>query len=97
LIIGTKIMPGPNTQADIGQVLRTTGFSAAPGVLRIFGSVPILGVPIFLGVTFWMLLSFVIAIRQALDYSSFGRAFAVCFLGWLIHAVIFFAFVRVAV
>jgi hypothetical protein len=95
-IIGTKLLPEPNTHADIGQILRTTGFSAAPGVLRILGLVPGIGVLIFIAVTFWMLLAFVIAIRQALDYSSTNRAFAVCFLGWFIHGLMFFGFVRMA-
>jgi hypothetical protein len=33
-----------------------------------------------------MLMTFVVAIRQALDYSSTGRAIAVCLLGWIIQA-----------
>ena len=97
LVIGTKVMRGPNTESNVGEVLRTTGFSAAPGVLRVFGGIPVIGLPIFIGVTFWMLLAFVIAVRQALDYDSFSRAFAVCFLGWLIHAVLFLGFVIVAI
>jgi hypothetical protein len=55
-----------------------------------------MALPVFIGVTFWMLLAFVVAIRHALDYSSLSRAFAVCFLGWLVHGVLFFAFVLVA-
>jgi hypothetical protein len=43
-----------------------------------------------------MLLTFVVAVRQALDYASSARALAVCLLGWLIHGVLFFAFVRTA-
>jgi hypothetical protein len=41
-----------------------------------------------------MLLTFVVAIRQALDYTNTGRAVAVCLLGWLIHGILFFGFVR---
>lgn len=29
-LVGTRILPTPETQADLGQMLRTTGFSAAP-------------------------------------------------------------------
>jgi hypothetical protein len=43
-----------------------------------------------------MLFSFVAAIRQALDYGSYYRALAVCVLGWIIHGVLFFSFVIVA-
>src|SRR5688572_2335566 len=96
LWLGTRVMPGRETRADFGQVLRTTGFSAAPGILRVLGVVPVVGWIIFLGATIWMLLSFVIAIRQALDYSSTGSAFAVCLLGWIIHGILFFGFVVVA-
>lgn len=96
LMIGTAIMPGSRTNADFGQLLRTTGFSAAPGILRILGIVPGIGRALFLAVTVWMLFSFVVAVRQALDYSSTGRALAVCVLGWAIHGLIFFGFVMVA-
>ena len=97
LLIGTKLMPEKETRADFGQVLRTTGFSAAPGVLRIFGLVPVIGWFIFAGATIWMLFSFVVAVRQALDYTSTGRALAVCLLGWIIHGALFFGFVLTAV
>jgi len=96
-VIGTRLLPEPQTHADMGELLRTTGFSASPGVLRVLGVVPGLALPIFLAVTVWMLLTFVVAVRQALDYASSARALAVCVLGWLIHAVLLFAFVLVAI
>jgi hypothetical protein len=43
-----------------------------------------------------MLFTYVVAVRQALDYASTGRALAVCLLGWLIHAVVLFGFVLTA-
>ena len=94
LFIGTRLLPGSVTKADFGQVLRTTGFSASVGILRILGIFPAIRGPVFAIVTIWMLLTFVIAIRQALDYSNTGRAVAVCLLGWFIHAILFFGFVR---
>src|SRR5690554_4006001 len=36
-LVGTRILPTAETEADVGQLLRTTGFSAAPGVLGILG------------------------------------------------------------
>jgi hypothetical protein len=65
--------------------------------LRIFGALPVVGLFIFIGVNIWMLLTFVVAVRQAMDYASSGRALAVCVLGWLLHSLLFFAFVRVAI
>jgi hypothetical protein len=97
LVIGRRMMADRETHTDLGEVLRTTGFSAGPGVLRVFAGIPGIGLPILLGITIWMLLTFVVAIRQAMDFASFNRALAVCLLGWLIHGVLFFAFVRIAI
>jgi hypothetical protein len=97
VVIGTALLPEPQTHADIGEVLRTTGFSASPGILRILGGLPVIGWPIFIVATFWMLFSSVVAIRQALDYRSARRALAVCILGWMIHGILLFGFVRIAV
>src|SRR4030095_9559361 len=97
LLIGTQFLPEGNTKADFGQVLRTTGFSAAPGILRVFGLIPVVGHVIFTGVMIWMLFTFVVAVRQALDYSSTSRALAVCLLGWIIHGLLLFGFVLTAV
>jgi hypothetical protein len=94
LFIGTRLLPGSVTQADFGQVLRTTGFSASIGILRVLGIVPAVRGLVFAVVSILMLFTFVIAIRQALDYTSTGRAVAVCLLGWLIHGLLFFGFVR---
>ncbi len=86
--IGTRILPEPQTRADMGERLRTTGFSSSPGVLRVFGVVPVLGGLIFFATAVWMLVAMVIAVRQALDYKSTGRAVGVCVLGWLVQLVV---------
>jgi len=95
-VIGTHLLPEAATHADLGEVLRTTGFSASPGILRVLAVIPPISFAVSIGVTLWMLFTFVTAIRQALDYTSLMRAFAVCFLGWLIYGVLFFGFVAVA-
>jgi Yip1 domain len=96
LFIGTKLFPERDTRADFSQVLRTTGFSASPGILRVFGVIPGIGWIVFSLATIWMLFTFVVAVRQALDYTSTGRALVVCLLGWIIYGVLFFGFVRTA-
>jgi hypothetical protein len=80
--IGTRLMPESGTRADVGQLLRTIGFSAAPGILRVFGIVPGATWPAFVITAVWMLIAMVVAVRQALDYQSTARAVAVCALGW---------------
>lgn len=93
--IGSRLMPEPQTRADMGELLRCTGFSSAPGLLMVFGFLPGLGNLIRFGVSIWMLAAFVLAVRQALDYSSTLRAVAVCIIGWLVlialNAILFLA------
>ena len=87
-IIGTRLLPTPETRADMGELMRTLGFAQSPGLLRVFGIVPVVG-PLVLGiVSIWMLVAMVIAVRQALDYRSTWRALGVCVGGWLVAAVI---------
>ena len=87
--IGTRWLAGPDTEADWGQLLRTTGFATAPGVLRVFGLMVEARDPIFLVTSIWMLAGFVLAVRQALDYRKTWRAVAVCLVGWLLYAGFF--------
>ena len=94
--IGTKWLPEPQTNADPGQLLRTLGFAAAPGVLNVLGIVPVLGGIVRVVVAVWMLVAGVIAVRQALDYTSTGRAVGVVVIGWVIHMVIVVVFLMMA-
>ena len=87
--IGTKFLPEPQTRADIGELLRTIGFSSSPGLIRILGILPGLREFFFLVASIWMLIAMVIAVRQALDYKSTLRAVGVCFIGWIIQAIFF--------
>src|SRR5215472_12394396 len=79
--IGGRLLPEPETRVDVGELLRTIGFSAAPGILRVFGIVPMLALPVFALATVWMLVAMIVAVRQALDYRSTARAIGVCTLG----------------
>ncbi len=90
--VGVKILPGPETKSDIGELLRTIGFSSSPGVIRVVGIIPGLYNLVSLVAQIWMLVAMIIAIRQALDYSSTGRAILVCIIGWFIQ-VLFYMFI----
>ena len=87
-LIGTKVFPESKTRSDVGELLRTTGFSASPGLLRVLGLVPLLGGLVIFAVNIWMLIAMIIAVRQALDYESTGRAVGVCLIGWLVQVMI---------
>lgn len=94
-IIGTKLLPEPQTKADLGQLLRTIGFSAAPGVLNVFGIIPVVGMLVALVAGVWQLVAMVIAVRQALDYTSTGRAVGVCVIGFIVYLMFAFALAAV--
>ena len=93
--IGTKLFPEPNTKADHGQLLRTIGFSSAPGLIRIFGFTPDLMSITFIGAGIWMLVAMVIAMRQALDYESTWRAIGVVVIGFLVQAIVLIMLLRI--
>jgi hypothetical protein len=82
--IGVRLMPEPQTRSNVGELLRTIGFATAPGCLRVLGVLPGVTIPVFAVTTIWMLATMVVAVRQALDYRSTGRAVAVCGLGWVL-------------
>jgi hypothetical protein len=86
--IGSRLMPDPQTRVDVGQLLRTIGFAATPGLLRVLGIMPAVAVPVFAVTSVWMLLAMIVAVRQALDYRSTARAVAVCVLGWALALAI---------
>lgn len=87
--IGTKLLPEPQTEADHGQLLRTIGFSSAPGLIRVLGVLPGLAPIVFPVAGIWMLVAMVVAVRQALDYHSTMRAVGVCVIGFIIQLVLF--------
>ena len=94
-IIGTKLFPEPNTKADHGQLLRTIGYSSAPGLIRVFGFTPELMSITFIGAGIWMLIAMIIAVRQALDYESTWRAIGVVVIGFLVQAIVLIMLLRI--
>jgi hypothetical protein len=87
-IIGTKLLPEPQTKSDHGELLRTIGFASSPGLIRVLGIIPALTGLVFMAASIWMLITTVIAVRQALDYRSTLRAVGVCAIGWIIQALL---------
>jgi hypothetical protein len=82
--IGGRILPTKDTHVDVGELLRTLGFAATPGLIQVFGILPGVMVPAFILAIVWTIAAMVVAVRQALDYTSTGRAIAVCVLGWIV-------------
>ena len=84
-LIGTRLVPQVQTEADIGQLMRTTGFASAPGLLGLIGLAPGVGWLLMLAVSVWMAAAMLIAVRQALDFTSVWRALGVVVIGWLAY------------
>lgn len=91
-IIGTKLLPSQHTRADYGELLRTIGFSSSPGLIRILEVIPGLTGIVRIVANIWMLVTMVIAVRQALDYTSTLRAVGVCIIGAVIQIIVFSIF-----
>jgi hypothetical protein len=83
-LIGTRLFGGTATW---GEVMRTVGYANAPGVLNILGFIPVLGGLIRLAVSIWVIVTTVVAIRQALDVST-GKAIVAGILGWICGAIV---------
>ncbi len=84
--VGVKLFGGQNTKSSHGELLRTIGFSSAPGLIRVFGVTPDLMTVTFIGSAFWMLACMVVAVKSALDYDSLWKSFGVVVVAWLFQA-----------
>ena len=89
LLIGTKLLPEPETHSDMGELLRTVGFSSSPGLFRVFGIFhPTLNMLLSIASNLWMLAAMVLAVKHALDYRSTARAAGVVAIGWLLQVAV---------
>ena len=88
MLVGTTILKTQETEADWGQLARTTGFAQTPGLLNVFIFIPVLGAIIGILLVFWQLATMVIAVRQSLDYTSTLRAFFVILIALIPVAII---------
>jgi hypothetical protein len=102
--IGTKFLSERRTKADLGELLRTIGFSSSPGLIGVLGVIPGLSSLVFYVASIWMLVAMVIAVKQALDFESTFRAFifdrwyrssdnfriVIFYFGWTTHRLALF-------
>ncbi|HEX6940836.1 MAG TPA: YIP1 family protein [Longimicrobiales bacterium] len=83
-LIGEKLFGGTATW---GELLRTIGFAQSPGVLYVLTAIPLLGWLLALPIMLWILVAVIIAIRQALDFST-GRALLTAVLGFIPYLIL---------
>ncbi len=92
-LVGGMMLRTSNTQTSWAEIGRVVGFAYTPGVLSIFSFVPFIGWLFSVVAFFWTLAAVTVAVRQALDFESTGRAILVVlitavigFIPWLIVA-----------
>lgn len=86
--VGGTILKTPDTEANWGELLRTTGFAQTPGLFGLIGVIPMLGQVIALPVMIWQIVAMVVGIRHALDYTSTLRAVAVVIIAFIPATII---------
>ena len=71
-MVGATFLRGPHTATDYAEVLRTTGFAFGPGLLAVLAALPstTLGLVAILISRLWVILASVVAVRQALDFTT---------------------------
>ena len=86
-IVGVRILPEAKTQPDRKALMRVLGFASAPGILRVLGFIPGLGIAVLLAATGLIVAAATVGVKQALNYESTARALGVCIIGLIISAV----------
>jgi hypothetical protein len=82
--VGGKMLRTSNTQTSWGELGRVMGFAYTPGVLSVLSFVPAVG-GLFPFIGFcWTLAAVTVAVRQAMDFESTGRAIGVVLLSAVI-------------
>ncbi len=86
-IFGTKALPGPETEATLGTLVRTLGLALAPVLLLVFAVVPALQVVVVPLAFLWTLLATLMALREALAVGTL-RALLVALLSYAATALV---------
>ena len=87
-MVGTRLFSTPETKADWGELARTLGFAQSPGILRLLGFVPVIGIIVYVMASIWIIVTTIVAIRQALDYTSTWRAISVALVSYVPYTLI---------
>lgn len=94
-LVGGMMLRTGSTQTSWAEIGRVVGFAYTPGILSIFSFVPFIGWLFPLVAWFWTLAAVTVAVRQALDFESTGRAILVVlvaavigFIPWIIIVIV---------
>jgi hypothetical protein len=81
--VGTRLLPTSDTVADHGELLRTIGFSCAPGLLLLLCLIEPIGGLVFAAALLWMWVAMVVAAVCAIGFPvyAFGQLVSILLLG----------------
>lgn len=95
-LVGTKVMPEPQTHADFPEAFRVVAFAASPGLLGVVSIIPFLGwllmillVPI---IWLWSMAAMVVAVKAVLDYTDTFKAVIVVIIGFVAYLIVWGTF-----
>ena len=83
-VVGGKMLRTGNTETSWGELGRVMGFAYTPGVLSVLYFLPAIGWLLPIVGFFWTLAAVTVAVRQAMDFESTGRAIGVVLLSAVI-------------
>ena len=86
-LVGGRMLRTSGTETNWAELGRMLGFAYTPGVLSIFEFIPSVGWLFPLVGFFWTLAAVMVAVRQALDFESTGRAVLVTFIAGIIGLI----------
>jgi hypothetical protein len=83
-VLGVKLL---RHSSDFGELLRCLGFAYSPRALNILGIFPKIGGVVNIITSIWVLVAFVVAVREALDIKT-GRAILVSAFGFIFFVIV---------
>ncbi len=83
-LVGGRMLRTSGTETSWAELGRMLGFAYTPGVLSVFAFVPSVGWLFGLVGFIWTLVAVIVAVRQALDFESTGRAVLVTFIAAIV-------------
>ncbi len=85
--VGTRLLGAPQAAGGSRRLLRTTGFAQAPGVLSVFGAIPIIGPILAVVAGIWGLITQVMAIREGLQVST-SKAIVTAIVSFIVIVIV---------
>ena len=99
-MVGSTILATSETKANWGELARCTGFAQTPGIFSVLIIIPVVGGVLWWVAFFWKWAAMMVAVRQALDYTSTWRAFFVILIAaipvLIMNGIIFVIFLIIS-